>query len=1274
MWTYIKMKRNNRCKKFIVWVCFLLTAVFSYQVKSQTPTSLQKFLPIKQNQLWGAIDYEGNVIIPPHYTYLASVDGTNLAIARKDKHLGLINFEGNTILPFKYRNIRPLGDSLLALLAETWQIFRIGENQFLPGVYDNVQLYENPDDPERETHLIRVWKNGKQGFLDFSGSYLISPRYDYIEPIRPNLYKVFQNGAMGLLHAQKGLILAAEYQAITWQKDYFSLEKDSLYGLANAQGQLIIPAQYDSVCALNPAPQDRVWLVRKEDKWGLIGPQGENLVSLAYQDIFPLKPGFCIVKKAGKVGLYTWQKEEALACAYDEIAPLQEGYARYRQGGRSGVFGYRQKKSILPPLYKEIEVFATPQWPRDHFLVREGEQMGVLDEDNSFRIPLGNYDYISFDPTGLFRLKSHGKWGIASESGSLSPQFDYISAFQKQIALVKNGSSYGLINRYGQVLASPQYQKIEIRARTAKLFLPFRGVDVIELNDQGRAVNRYSLTQLKTIKLVKAKSLEIINDEASLWDFTPPSNQPNLNQRPVSPNFSPSAPVSPLGWREAPGPDVTVGDYTWFNDTLSQKWGLKNAQDSVVIPALYEAIRIHPSLPLTSIRQDKRLSGMSFGSNRPRYYGLVNHQVGRYVIRPNYNTDIEQALGDFEQGKVARQDRYYVFIDGSRIPNLPQLQRGEVEVLKRIFFAEAFQANQISRCNVGGYPANLRTRRIELKQDIRGGRWGLVHRNGSILAHAIYDDISQFDSRGFAWVWKNRKVGILDTSGREVIPLEFEEISFLNPEEANSPFLLIQERPQWGFVDSSGQVRVDLSYLETRPFSEGKAAVRMANKRWTFITENNQVFDTLGYREVRDFSEGRVAVKENYHWGFLDEKGQKIGKHQYGRVGDFHEGKAWVRKNRKYGYIYQDGEGMIACQFGKLSDFEGGRAVALDVKKNAYGLIDTQGKWVARPKYLYIGPLRADGFRVFRAKSHSLMIGLLDQNGKEVLPNHFHRIALFDSWGLAWVKKNRGSSYFIDPSGNRAVSSSIEEAWPFKEGMAAVKIKGQWGYIDRQGSLKIAPQFTQAHSFFKGYAQVKKDRKTYYIDTAGKLHATLPAKSYWIKVNEIDSLRPFYEGRAAYQKNGKWGFLDKSGKVLLYPRYESVSDFYQGFARVSHKGRDRYVNTWLQFSHSLRNDVEWLDRGYPYIKLINRANHFGLENQEGFLLIPPRFAEVKPFKEGKAAVQVRFLKGLADQEGQILLPVIYEIIQAMGQGLYRIERNNDLGYWHEKNGWIWPMP
>ena len=60
------------------------------------------------------------------------------------------------------------------------------------------------------------------------------------------------------------------------------------------------------------------------------------------------------------------------------------------------------------------------------------------------------------------------------------------------------------------------------------------------------------------------------------------------------------------------------------------------------------------------------------------------------------------------------------------------------------------------------------------------------------------------------------------------------------------------------------------------------------------------------------------------------------------------------------------------------------------------------------------------------------------------------------------------------------------------------------------------------------------------------------------KILNYDSACDFSEGLAGVCRDGKWGFIDTSGREVVPCKYDAIDDFHEGMARVNVGGRWRY--------------------------------------------------------------------------------------------------------------------
>lgn len=74
--------------------------------------------------------------------------------------------------------------------------------------------------------------------------------------------------------------------------------------------------------------------------------------------------------------------------------------------------------------------------------------------------------------------------------------------------------------------------------------------------------------------------------------------------------------------------------------------------------------------------------------------------------------------------------------------------------------------------------------------------------------------------------------------------------------------------------------------------------------------------------------------------------------------------------------------------------------------------------------------------------------------------------------------------------------------------------------------------------------------KSGYIDGAGNI----------VIKPQFDSTDYFHEGLAAAKINGKWGYINETGEWIITPQFESAGEFSEGLARVWTNDKSGYID------------------------------------------------------------------------------------------------------------------
>ena len=223
------------------------------------------------------------------------------------------------------------------------------------------------------------------------------------------------------------------------------------------------------------------------------------------------------------------------------------------------------------------------------------------------------------------------------------------------------------------------------------------------------------------------------------------------------------------------------------------------------------------------------------------------------------------------------------------------------------------------------------------------------------------------------------------------------------------------------------------------------------------------------------------------------------------------------------------------------------------------------------------------------------------------------------------------------------------------------------------GVIVITPQFVSAGPFSEGLAAVQigdnQDGKWGYIDKSGRF-AIDP---------QFDRAEAFSEGLAAVRsgddKTGKWGFIDKSGKYVITPQWDHVTAFSGGLSVVRTgnivMGKDRVIDKQGRYASDLKSgvilpcengmtlvgiNVSWVSGG------VNR--HFGFVDKSGHYVINPVFDDAFCFTEGMAAVRTGGAEaggwGFIDTTGRFVIPPQWGSVYPFNNGIATVATSGGL--------------
>ena len=265
----------------------------------------------------------------------------------------------------------------------------------------------------------------------------------------------------------------------------------------------------------------------------------------------------------------------------------------------------------------------------------------------------------------------------------------------------------------------------------------------------------------------------------------------------------------------------------------------------------------------------------------------------------------------------------------------------------------------------------------------------------------------------------------------------------------------------------------------------------------------------------------------------------KVSSYTYQDVTAACNGAIPVELDGYWGLASASGSLVIPCEYDQISTYSNGQAI---VRKGAViSGVDSSNNRVA----LFHG--EADSFSNFNE----------------------NRLGLKTSEGWVVANGTFGTGGLL-----------LEELGMYSDGCAAAKLDGKWGVLGADWQEWVIPPE------YDGIVQDELGRcwaqDAVFVRQDGQVLLLVDGEP----VGEpYEDARPFADGWAAVKKNGKWGFIDTQGTVMLDYQFEDALSFGQHLAAVKQ------------------------GRNWGYISL------------RGELVIEPIFLEARSFSQGSAAVR-----------------------------------------------------
>ena len=251
------------------------------------------------------------------------------------------------------------------------------------------------------------------------------------------------------------------------------------------------------------------------------------------------------------------------------------------------------------------------------------------------------------------------------------------------------------------------------------------------------------------------------------------------------------------------------------------------------------------------------------------------------------------------------------------------------------------------------------------------------------------------------------------------------------------------------------------------------------------------------------------------------------------------------------------------------------------------------------------------------------LYGYIDTTGAIAIELRYWRVQRF-SEGLGPVNVGPEAWGYVDKTGRMVITPQFLYAGPFFGGRATIKNNQGWGYIDRTGKVVINPRFYETGNFSQGLAAVlSTEDECGFIDTTGMMVIAVSLKDPDAQFAWTSPA--FSDGRAAMPSGRKWGYADRTGRMVIPARFERADRFAEKLAAVRLNGKWGFIDTTGTLVIQPQFDrAGSFSEGLAEIavgRLLSERS--GYIDRTGSVVIQPQFAGARAFSGGLALVVVR---------------------------------------------------
>lgn len=1122
------------------------------------------------------------------YDYISEPEYNGLALIRKNGGLAFYDTLGNRLDDGQFENIdyQATNDGYIPISKNgKWGVINENMEVILPFEYDEAPLLsknffilcKKNEKSQKKYALYALKENTKSEHIYDD---ILYKKNGYISLKKENTFTFLDEKSMKTMFSIEAercemnnyLILAQRKVKDTWEK-----------ALYNYAGETLVSwGKYDDISIQN----NHSFLIKKENKWGLIDSIGQLALPPIYSKIISL------------YSPQTWDEEEL-------IISFRKNYFFVYQHDTLWV-----KDTIVAPTdnfpiqAEGINSFACEK-KTEKKLYEIVAKMGAFDFIHSkWFFPIqekiihfrGNYWILSDNQQSIQEV-----YDVKNTHKIATFHFDAIEDIYQQQLTVQKAGKLGVIDFQGNMIVPFEYHRINLEGN-------------VYICETGMYRNREVTCYHTSGKQLMVKNYANLSYQNAKWDIYSIQEESYDN-----------VPISYTYVRMDKKGNILQKDIANIQ-IIGSNILYQTHKKYTFVDTLGNDIHLIPNPKEYNILYDYELS------KSKRYLEIIDEKGKSYYFdeqlspyKPNKKEDLANPHFTFfkKDEQIGIKNK-----DGKEI--IPTILKNKKDVVFFQHIIGVILPETWGFCNPKGEV--LQTPIYNKVSELRNNflTWEINNQGGiyHIPTQQTYKMYSYYYSplTSQEIVCQNDTYGLIDSTGKLLIPCQYQAL--INIEQ--NVYLAMKDS-FWGIIDSHNQIvlRFEYDIVNARNYKKVQDFWRYMNFAGNAFCKSKDgkfaLFHVKQKRFVTDFEydliakstfTGEYAVNKNGKWGLISEEGKVLVPCLYpafyehrGACGQdrsyssFRKQGDWIEYSYKeYGTLYKAGKQVYPYQKHRFILARNG--FFFQLKDQKYTLFTPQNQKVAlniSDAQMVYKPQPTSGDYLIVEEDKK--VGVIDATGERKIPLAY---ASIESHKDCFIVKNfEGKKGVIDKHYQWVLNTEWDAITILNDSLFLLTQNNKMGIWQKSGKWQIPLIYDGITKIFDNTCIVSNNGKCALADHTGKLLTDFLYDGMSFLDNHLG---------ISIKIDCKFGVMNYQGKVVVEPKYDMIV------------GEKHFILTLLADKYGIINATNYTETLAPIYSKITKNYNFSTEGDYGYDII----------KEGK--------KGLIDSKGEWVLPTIYQNI------------------------------